>query len=86
MCLKSFFNKIMSSKNKNTTDASGALISTVELEKVIQETMQNTLKERREVLVRQVMSSECLTTLSGLYQEVCSLTLRNLKKKMVMCI
>ena len=45
MCLKSFFNKIMSSKNKNTTDASGALISTVELEKVIQETMQNTLKE-----------------------------------------
>ena len=44
MCLKSFFNKIMSSKNKNTTDASGALISTVELEKVIQETMQNTLK------------------------------------------
>lgn len=45
MCFKSFFNKIMSSKNKNTTDASSALISSVELEKVIQETMQNTLKE-----------------------------------------
>ena len=45
MCFKSFFNKIMSSKNKNTTDASSALISSVELEKVIQETMQNTLNE-----------------------------------------